>query len=364
MRELDDALDQLHREARTSDAPLDAVRARVLAAAAAETAPPRRSRRWYAPVAVAAAAALVAGVVAMNNRPHEQQVAVPGATTAATAPEVELLSAPEYLNLAADAITATDQPLAPGQYRYIATHQWNSVGMMLAPPADRPDAPKSGYTWLRESRHEKWIPHDTDLEWMERRTPLEGLEWLGGSVPRSEAAEPEVTDVDTGERRGRCGDFFPNSLPKKVCGDPADWDNPEFYAALPRDPQAIAQYLRDATAHRGSEPTTVFHWGAEILRTGLMPADLRAQWYRALALIDGVTAFEQGVTLDGRSGVAIGIDGPHERRELIIDPATGDFIGERTTAGAEPYDPWVAPGTVTGLSSITTRVVDGIGRTG
>jgi len=92
-----------------------------------------------------------------------------------------------------------------------------------------------------------------------------------------------------------------------------------------------------------------------------MPADLRAQWYRALALLDGVTAFEQGVTLDGRTGVAIGTQSPLERRELIIDPATGD-IGERTTAGPEPYHPWIAPGTVTG--SITTTVVDGIGRTG
>ncbi|MFT7836320.1 hypothetical protein Q5530_09220 [Saccharothrix sp. BKS2] len=102
----------------------------------------------------------------------------------------------------------------------------------------------------------------------------------------------------------------------------------------------------------------------EILRTGLVPADLRAQWYRAPALLDGVTAFEQGVTLDGRTGVAIGVESPLERRELIIDPATGDFIGERTTAGPESYDPWIAPGTVTGFSSITTTVVDGIGRTG
>ncbi|QFZ23560.1 CU044_5270 family protein [Saccharothrix syringae] len=363
MRELDDALDQLHRDARTSDAPLGAVRARVLAAAAAEAAPPRRNRRWYAPVAVAAAAAALAGVVAVNNRgPGEERVA--GATTSVDAPaRVRLLSAPEYLNRAADAITAADRPLGPGQYRYIATHQWNSSSMVNAPAAGQPDAP-SGWTWLRESRHEKWIPGDQALDWMERRTPLEGLKWLGGTVPESEAPKPEVTDTDTGERVGKCGDFFPNSQPKKVCGDPTDWDNPAFYEALPRDPQAIVDYLRTATAHRGSAPATVFHWGVEILRTGLMPADLRAQWYRALALLDGVTAFEQGVNLDGRTGVAIGIEGPNERRELIVDPATGDFIGERTVAGPQPYDAWVRPGTVTGFSSITTTVVDGIGQTG
>ncbi|MFC6089319.1 CU044_5270 family protein [Saccharothrix lopnurensis] len=369
MRELDDALDLLHRDARTSDAPLDAVRARVLAAAADEGAAASpsspRSRRWYAPVAVAAAAALVAGVLAVDHRSRsEQPLAVPGAGSASPAPEVRLLSAPEYLNLAADAITATDLPLAPGQYRYIAAHQWNSISMVFGRPADQPTAAPAGYTWLRESRYEKWIPRDQSQDWMERRTPLEGLRWLGGTVPEAEAPEPEITETDTGERRGRCGDFFPEARPKKVCGDPADWDNPGFYDALPRDPQAIVAYLRDATAHRGSAPTAVFHWGVEILRTGLMPADLRAQWYRALALLEGVTAFEQGVNLDGRTGVAIGMESPLERRELIIDPATGDFIGERTAAGPESYDPWIEPGTVTGFSSITTTVVDGIGQTG
>ncbi|WP_415361807.1 RNA polymerase sigma factor [Saccharothrix sp. BKS2] len=78
---------------------------------------------------------------------------------------------------------ATDRPPAPGQYRYTATHQWTSVGTVFAAPADQPTAPPTDYTWLRESRHEKWIPQDLSQDWTERRTPLEGLEWLGGTVP-------------------------------------------------------------------------------------------------------------------------------------------------------------------------------------
>ncbi|MDU0288515.1 CU044_5270 family protein [Saccharothrix longispora] len=366
MRELDDALDELNRDARTSDAPLDAVRARVLAAAAAESAAPKRpaSRRWYLPVAVAAAAALVTGVVAVNNGSGARQVAEPptAGTSESTAPQVHLLSAREYLTMSADAITAVDQPLAPGQYRYVAAHEWNRRGVGLPPAVGDPDPKPAGYDYLVESRTETWIPQDVTQEWLNRRTPLGGVKWLGGSVPQSEAPAPEPTDTDRGERRGRCGDFFPGSQPKKVCGDPQDWDNPDFYTGLPRDPQALAQWLRDATAHRGGAPATVFHWAVQLLRTGLVPADLRSALYRALATLDGVTVTDGNANLDGRTGVAVTIETGTEHRELIVDPATGDFIGERTVA-AEAADSWIPAGTVTGYSAITTKVVNGLGET-
>ncbi|MBB5954758.1 hypothetical protein FHS29_001328 [Saccharothrix tamanrassetensis] len=370
MRELDDALDRLNHTARTSDASLDDVRARVLAAAAAAESPRRahRSRRWLLPVAAAAAAALVAGVVVTRQDPAPQQPttgtqqALPGVS--ASAPKVELVSAREMLNNAADAIKAVDPQLAPGQYRYIAEHAWFSRGVQYGVSVDAPDQTAKGYTFLKETAREVWIPQDQAQEWLEKRSWLPGVKWLGGNVPRSEAREPEATDTDTGERRGKCGNFFPDAQPPKVCGDPTDWDNPEFYTTLPRDPEAIVEYLRTATAKRGSAPATMFHWGVEMLRAGLMPADLRASWYRALALLDGVTVYDSAVTLDDRTGVAIGIEDVHERRDLIVDPATGEFIGERTVAGPQPHSAWIPPGTVTGFSSITTKVVNGIGETG
>jgi hypothetical protein len=149
-----------------------------------------------------------------------------------------------------------------------------------------------------------------------------------------------------------------------VCGDPEDWDNPDFYAPLPRDPQALLGWLRDLTANRSGPSGTVFHWAVQLLRTGLVPADLRASLYRALALLDGVTVTDGKANLDGRVGVAVTIEDVHERRELIVDPATGDFIGERTVTGPQPRQAYIEPGTVTSCSAITTKVVDGIGRTG
>ncbi|CAL9671529.1 hypothetical protein SUDANB95_07503 [Actinosynnema sp. ALI-1.44] len=361
MTDLDDVLDQINHQARHSTGALDDVRAHVLAAAAEEE--PRRAGRftvlpgsrtgasrrvrWAVPVAAAAAAALIAGIALNQTPPTTTDSALTVATS--SAPAVQLLSAQEVLNNAADAIKAVDPVLAPGQYRFIREHAWNQAGM-------------TGYSWLKEVAYEKWIPQDQSQDWLERRHWLPGLEWLGGTVPRSEAQEPRATDTDTGERRGKCGNFFPNAQDAKACGDPKDWDNPAFYEALPRDPQAIVDYLRGATAHRGATPAVMFHWGVQLLRTGLMPADLRAGWYRALALLDGVKVYESAVTLDGRTGVAIGIEDEKERRDLIVDPATGEFIGERTVAGPNPHYSYIEPGTVTGYSAITTKVVDGIGQ--
>ena len=106
----------------------------------------------------------------------------------------------------------------------------------------------------------------------------------------------------------------------------------------------------------------MFHFGTEILRAGQMPAELRAQWYRALAKIPGMTVLAAETNLDGRTGVALGLDDRHEIRQLIIDPATGGFIGERTVAGAEPSEAWIKPGTELGASAITTAVAGGLGQ--
>jgi hypothetical protein len=362
MRELDDALDRLHHDTRTADVPLDAVRARVLAAAANPGAAPERARRvrWFAPVAVAAAAALIAGVVAVHNGAGRQQPQVAIGSPAAPT-SVEPLSAQEYLTQAADAITATDQPLEPGQYRYVAVHEWRSHHVMTTLPHE----PIVGYAYLVESRDETWIPQDVTQEWMNRRTPLEGAKWLGGTMPQSEAPLPEPDEIEKGERRGRCGDFFSGTLPPLGCGDPDDWHNPEYYARLPRDPQALLQWLRDHTADiRGVGVANLpFAFAVRLLRTGLAPADLRASLYRALALIDGVTVTDGKANLNGRVGVAIALDDLYDRIELIVDPTTGDVIGERIVAGPQPYMPYITPGTTTAYTAVTTKVVDGIGET-
>ncbi|WP_410586491.1 CU044_5270 family protein [Amycolatopsis sp. lyj-23] len=363
MNELDETLGLLHRDARTAPADLSAARARLLAELDAATVLPRRpkrARRFALPVAAAVAGVVAVAVVVTQQHPTAPAPGpaavppAPGPVPTSAAPDVRLMSAVQVLTRAADlTVGAADQPVGPGQFRYIAEHTWVQRGVHTG------DA--TGYTYLWEQEVDRWIPADERDVWQETRRILNTGKFLGGSVPQSQAPEPEITDTDQGRWQGRCGDFFPQAKPPKKCGDPTDWDSPAFYAALPQDPAALYAKLQQLTKARGSTPSVMFHFGMEILRAGQMPAKLRAQWYRAMAKIPGIEVLAASANLDGRTGVALGLDDRHEIRQLIIDPATGGFIGERTIAGPEPDEPWLKPGTELGASAIRTAVAGRLG---
>ncbi|MFC5685483.1 CU044_5270 family protein [Amycolatopsis mediterranei] len=313
---------------------------------------PRRSAcpraRWMA----------VTAVVVAQQRPTAPApgpaAAPPVRTTTgvptSAAPDLRLMSAVQVLTRAADlTVGAADQPVGPGQFRYVGEHTWVQRGV------------HTGYTYLWEQEVDRWIPANEHDVWQETRRILSTGKFLGGSVPQPQAPDPAIEDTDQGQRQGRCGDFFPQAKPPKKCGDATDWDSPAFYAALPHDPVALYAKLQQLTKARGSTPSVMFPFGTEILRAGQMPAQLRAQWYRALAKIPGITVQAAEANLDGRTGIALGLDDRHEIRQLIIDPATGGFIGERTIAGAEPDEPWIKPGTQLGAGAITTAVTGRLG---
>ncbi|GLY40714.1 hypothetical protein Amsp01_067370 [Amycolatopsis sp. NBRC 101858] len=366
MHELDETLELLHRDARTAPADLAAARAKLMAELdAGSTVVPlraRRARRFALPVAAAVAGVVAATIVVVQADPSgpaptaalPAPSANPTANPTANWPDIKLMSAVQVLNRAADlSVGAVDQPVGPGQFRYVAEHTWVGRGVQ--------SSDTTGYTYLWEQQIDRWIPADAHDVWQENRKIVHTGKFLGGSQPQSQSPEPEITDTDQGQWQGRCGDFFPKAKPAKKCDDPADWDSPAFYATLPHDPAALYAKLQAMTKGRGSTPTVMFHFGIEILRAGLMPAELRAQWYRALARIPGITVLAAEANLDGRTGVALGLDDRHEIRQLIIDPVTGQFIGERQIAGAEPDEAWIKPGTEIGASAITTAVADRLG---
>ncbi|MEU0532624.1 CU044_5270 family protein [Amycolatopsis tolypomycina] len=367
MNELDETLELLHRDVRTAPADLSAARARLLAELdAAPVIPlrPKRVRRFALPVAAAVAGVVAVTVVVVQQRPTAPApgpaAAPPVRTTAsppvptAAAPDIRLMSAAQVLTRAADVtVGAADQPVGPRQFRLVAEHTWVQRGVQTGDG--------TGYTYLWEQQVDRWIPADERDVWQETRKILSTGRFLGGSVPQAQAPEPAITNTDQGQWQGRCGDFFPKAKPAKKCGDAGDWDSPAFYAALPRDPAALYAKLQQLTKGRGSTPSVMFHFGIEILRAGQMPAQLRAQWYRALAKIPGIKVLAASANLDGRTGVALGLDDRHAIRQLIIDPGTGAFLGERTIAGAEPEQPWLKPGTELGASAITTAVVGRLG---
>lgn len=356
MNELDETLDQLHRDVRRVPGSLDDARRQLMAAIDAETDDkvvplrPRRRRRVL-PIATAAAAVLVAAAVGI-------QLGSSGGGSPVGQQDVAL-TASEVLSRAADVtVGAVGQPVGPGQFRYIVQHGWAERTVENSPAG----GPPSGYSYLWEQQTQTWIPADYRDTWQENRKVLDTSKFLGGTVPQSQAPVPAFSQYDQGQWQGACGDFFPKAKPVKVCGDPNDWDSPAFYAKLPRDPDQLYAFLTDLTKVRGSTPDVMFHYGLEILRSGLMPADLRAQWYRAMAKIPGMQVVARTTNLDGRDGIALGYTDEHQQEQLIIDPATGAFIGTRTVAGAQPYQSWIKPGTEIEATAISTGVVDGLGK--
>lgn len=287
--------------------------------------PPRRALRLVA--SAAAVVALAAGVVAVQSGDDQAPVAAAAA-----------------LNTAADNVTITDPALEPGQYRYIATHSWymNSG---------------TDYAVLVEQLHEKWIPRDWRDEWLLRREPTGNLTWVYGSAEDATMDPLDVYPRD--EFRGPCGDYHFAEEGREPCTLVGSWQvpTPYFLADLPRDPAALYQRLREDVGTGGD--TSVVGYVEDVLRSGQVPADLRASLYRALAMVPGLEIAEDVANLDGKQGKAFGIDEGEFRHELIIDPATGEYIGEREVL-IETWD-GVPAGTVVGFTAVSASVADAIG---
>jgi hypothetical protein len=305
--------------------------------AAERPAPKRHWGRWVA--AVGTVAAVVAGFVVVQTVPFGN---APVASAAAV----------EVLNKAADKIGASDPVVAPGQYLYVESHRWDMVTSEM-------DGRTVSY--LQESVTQTWVPHDRKQEWLQRSYATGKREWLQGSEADLPAMGIDPDDRRREELRARCGDFHPEGG-MEPCEWEGSWQNPtpKFVATLPSDPQELYDELLDVAEEDGDDPAaTVLGFVDDAIQRGLMPASLRANLYRALAFVPELEISDRNVNLDGRVGIGLGIDHGGWRRELIIDPETGQFIGGRMTTTRDFVD---APaGTVMSYTSLSTAVVDRMG---
>jgi hypothetical protein len=287
----------------------------------------RPLRRWLA--AAAAVAVLAAGGVLAQT--------VLFSTATAQAQEV--------LTSAADvAARAKDPVLAPGQYRYVATHAWwmKTIGKE-----------RRSFSFLNENLIETWIPADPNGEWLRRRRETGNRKWVTGSEAEARAAGAGAMIEGTPwpDQRAKGGNFVENAP------EHGNWQfpKPAFLASLPTDPEQLYERLGEDSG--GGKQSLVY--AADALRSGLMPAAARANLLRALTYLPGLDVTDGAADLDGHKGVALGISEDGERQEIILNPSTGEVIGEREVSDSMFAD--IPKGTVTSYSSITTAVVDHIG---
>ena len=139
---------------------------------------------------------------------------------------------------------------------------------------------------------------------------------------------------------------------------------PKYLAGLPTDPKQLYDALERGLGpgFAGTDERLLESAGAG-LASGLMPAEFRARLYRVLTYVKGLGVVDQVANSDGEKGVALalragypGSDTKNVETQLIIDPATGRFIGEREVAMRD-FD-GVHTGTLLSYSSVTSKVVD------
>ncbi|WP_143532556.1 hypothetical protein [Saccharothrix sp. ALI-22-I] len=212
-------------------------------------------------------------------------------------------------------------------------------------------AENESFSFLNEHLIETWIPADPNGEWLRRRGETGNRKWVKGTEAEAQAAGAVIEETPWPEQRAKGGEF--------VQGAPehGNWQfpKPEFLAGLPTDPEQLYERLRQDSG--GGKQSLVY--AADALRTGLVPAAARANLLRALTYLPGLDVTDGAADLDGNKGVALGISEDGERQEIILNPGTGEVIGERTVS--DSMFAGIPKGTVTGYSSITTAVVDGIG---
>jgi hypothetical protein len=341
--ELDRALSALHSDVRTDERAMHAARAELLSTAGIQpsTVDILRSRGWLRwAVAAAAVVALAAGLLVIQTVRFGDRT--PTASAAAA-----------LLNSAADKINASDPALGPTQFRYVGTHAW-----WMSTTVHR-----QTFSYLAENLLETWVPADQTKEWLWRRDVTGKRKWVQGTEEQARAAGIPVDETGwpEGEWRAPCGDFFATDEGKQPCTEPGSWSRPtpDFLAGLPRDPDQLFNRLKtDAPGNKRGD-AEILVTAADALRSGLIPADLRAALYRALGKLPNLEITEQVANLDGRRGTAYGLSNGSIRQEIIVDPTTGEFIGERETA-ARDLDSMPA-GTVMTYTSVTTAVVDTMG---
>jgi hypothetical protein len=323
----------------------------------------RPRRRWLAPAVAAATAAIVIAVVVVGL--GGSGAGVP-ATPAAT------------LGQAAVAVARNRQPaaLGPGQFWYTRTTELRRLPLpilVVRPPS---------FAHLGKGMKAGGRPHPatstavalSGVVSVVRRETTETWVGLDGTVrTRTVAAGPAAFATPGDKARllasGQPLPAVPGSSDMTVQGDgrfPAGQDLFSYrqLLALPTDPRALYRQIRRALVSaatrgrleyaqtsaqlkvaqagatgghvvigaysiRGSEAGAALDAVVGLLESPV-PAPVRAALYRAAALVPGVRL--DGTVRDslGRPGIGISAGPPKTWFELILDPATGALIGQRS----------------------------------
>jgi len=333
-----------------SDDAFDAGRARLLAGMgktadvtleAVETEPVALPRRRSRHIAWLVAAAVVVGVLALTL---VGPTLVPTGTVG-SGPEPRIGSAAAAEALSQAASKTGDVVLQPGQFLYVRNHA-------MAMASGGRDQDHLDWAYLQDETYETWVPADQGQTWETRRSSSGHKTILKGTAADLPKDMPALMPL--GEWKAKGGAFWgDDNLPAAFTRP-----TPAYLAALPRDPKQLYEKLRSEAA--GDESYILLTEISEGLDTGLIPADLRKAVFQALAYLPNLKVLDGQTDFDGRSGTGFGLVVDSTQYELIIDPATGTYLGWKESLVADLHG--LKSGTVVNTSSLTTKVVGAMGQ--
>lgn len=308
----------------------------------AEVQPGRQvSRRRFlrrtglaAGVAAAAAAALILPTVQWSDSTQ------PAATVNAAVAQL--------LNRAADHIKSTDLHVPAGKFLYIREDAWWGA------------IEQDKYFYVQKNVLETWVPADWHDEWLQKRRFTGDIKWIYGT-PADVPVGQLTTLPGPAVMHGACGMWSSDSL--NMCSAPGYWSGPTlpWLAAVPTTAGGVYDSLYDESNHEGKSdgtyPSMLLN-AASGLKSGLLPSNVRANLYRAMASIPGIKITDTAMDLDGRSGVGFTMTDPRGAGsyQIVIDVNTGTFLGERSLMTQQ--DGRTPAGTETGRTSVYFSIAD------
>lgn len=260
------------------------------------------------------------------------------------------------------AMEVSDPIVAPGQYLQVRTDGAFSIVGNLEEDAERIRSnggeiqPSDDVSMIESYHDELYVPADRNDDWVWIQCVRTPIQTFG---PRSEAFAQQESSVNA-EFDADVIRYFPGGVTpggSNFTGFDTGTDRSVDYDNLPRDPAELLAEIYEMNGVSGqSRDGQALEWITNALERGTAPADFRAALYKAAAQIPGVEITEEQATLNGTIGVAIGRLEPsaNVRYDIIIDPETGQFIGEREVT-EDGYASFPA-GTITGWTAVTTAV--------
>lgn len=312
---------------------------------AAEQPPRGRRAATWAGVSVLGAGAVAVTIVAVNV------LGVPGGGGGADAAAAAVLE-----SAAAATLEASDPVVGPGQFMLVQTDN-ASVGSGTL------DSSGESALFIEATREELYVPADRSDDWVWVRCGAVPVQTFG---PKSEELAAIFVRDDV--------DIFRVAPGGVLYGDATITGVPD-YNSFSRDPKQLLDEIYRSTLIPGvgrdvvtgeardgqmgpSRDGAALVQIADLLRVGTVPGDLRAALYKAAAEIPGVTVTDQQATLNGATGTAIGRveTTSNIRQDIIIDPTTGQFIGERQVLLSKVDG--MPAGTEFSSAAVATTIVD------